>query len=169
MAHRDYLFYSLTNSVCSHCLTKVEAKIIFKNNNVYLVKHCLEHGHQEVLIADDIDYYKQCLEFIKPGDMPLKFNTPIKYGCPYDCGLCPDHEQHSCLTLIEITDKCNLSCPICYADSGIDEFSLQTNLQRKHRSLAQINQMLDAIVINEGEPQIVQISGGEPTLHPQFF
>ncbi|WP_449417384.1 radical SAM protein [Phormidium nigroviride] len=169
MPTRPYLFYALTNSVCSKCLTKVEAKIIFRDDCVYLVKHCLIHGQEEVLIADDIDYYKLTQEFIKPGDMPLKFNTPIKYGCPYDCGLCPDHEQHSCLTLIELTDKCNLSCPICYADSGIEEISPHSNQSRSHRSLAQIEMMLDAVVANEGEPQIVQLSGGEPTLHPEFF
>jgi uncharacterized radical SAM superfamily Fe-S cluster-containing enzyme len=148
---------------------KVEAKIIFRDDCVYLVKHCPTHGHEEVLIADDIDYYKQSLEFIKPGDMPLKFNTPIKYGCPYDCGLCPDHEQHSCLTLIEVTDRCNLSCPICYADSGTEEIFSNGNQLRRHRSLEQIEMMMDAVVANEGEPQIVQISGGEPTIHPEFF
>lgn len=168
MPTRNYLFYALTNSVCSHCLIKIEAKIIFKDNKVYLVKHCPTHGHQEVLIADDIEYYKQCQEFIKPGDMPLKFNTPIKYGCPYDCGLCPDHEQHSCLTLIEVSDRCNLSCPICYADSGIEEISTN-NIPRRDRTLAEIEQMLDAVVANEGEPQIIQLSGGEPTIHPEFF
>jgi hypothetical protein len=168
MPTRPYLFYGLTNSICSKCLVKVEAKIIFRDNCVYLIKHCAEHGWEEVLIADDIEYYQKCQEFIKPGDLPLKFNTPIKYGCPYDCGLCPDHEQHSCLTLIEVTDKCNLSCPICYADSGVAEFS-HNNQARHHRSLEQIEKMLDAIVANEGEPQIVQISGGEPTIHPQFF
>jgi 7,8-dihydro-6-hydroxymethylpterin dimethyltransferase len=169
MPTRPYLFYALTNSVCSQCLVKVEAKILFKNDCVYLSKHCPTHGHEEVLIADDIDYYKQSLEFIKPGDMPLKFNTPIKYGCPYDCGLCPDHEQHSCLTLIEVTDRCNLSCPICYADSGTEEVFSNVNQPRRHRSLQQIEAMMDAIVANEGEPQIVQISGGEPTIHPEFF
>lgn len=169
MPNRPYLFHSLTNSVCSQCLTKVEAKIIFQNDCVYLVKHCPKHGREEVLIADDIEYYKQSLEFIKPGDLPLKFNTPIKYGCPYDCGLCPDHEQHSCLTLIEVTDRCNLDCPICYADSGIDAVSSHSNKPRKHRSLEQIEMMLDAVVANEGEPQIVQLSGGEPTIHPEFF
>lgn len=166
MPTRPYLFYALTNSVCSQCLVKVEAKIIFRDDCVYLVKHCPTHGHEEVLIADDIEYYKQSLSFIKPGDMPLKFNTPIKYGCPYDCGLCPDHEQHSCLTLIEVTDRCNLSCPICYADSGIEEISTNGNQARRHRSLEQIEMMMDAVVANEGEPQIVQISGGEPTIHP---
>jgi hypothetical protein len=149
-------------------LVKVEAKIIFRDDCVYLSKHCPTHGHEQVLIADDIDYYKQSLEFIKPGDMPLKFNTPIKYGCPYDCGLCPDHEQHSCLTLIEVTDRCNLSCPICYADSGAEDIS-SAHQPRLHRSLEQIEMMIDAVVANEGEPQIVQISGGEPTIHPEFF
>ena len=48
----------------------------------------------------------------------MVYNTPVKYGCPYDCGLCPDHEQHSCLTLVEICDACNLTCPVCYAGSG---------------------------------------------------
>lgn len=169
MPQRPYLFYALTNSLCPECLQKVEAKIIFRDDKVYLVKHCSTHGHQEVLIADDVDYYKKSLEFIKPGDMPLRFNTPIKYGCPYDCGLCPDHEQHSCLTLIEVTDQCNLSCPICYADSGVEEVSPHSQQTRRHRSLSQIEAMLDAVVANEGEPQIIQISGGEPTIHPEFF
>lgn len=169
MPTRPYLFYALTNSICSQCLVKVEAKIIFRDDRVYLIKHCLKHGQEEVLIADDINYYKQCQEFIKPGDMPRQFNTPIKYGCPYDCGLCPDHEQHSCLTLIEVSDRCNLSCPICYADSGTEEVSANSHQVRRHRSLAEIEQMLDAVVANEGEPDIVQISGGEPTIHPEFF
>jgi 7,8-dihydro-6-hydroxymethylpterin dimethyltransferase len=167
MPTRPYLFYALTNSVCSTCLNKLEAKIIFRDDQVFLIKHCLIHGREEVLIADDVEYYKKCNAFIKPADMPLKFNTPIKYGCPYDCGLCPDHEQHSCLTLIEVTDQCNLACPICYADSGAEH---QTgHAPRLHRSLAQIAQMVDAIVANEGTAQVVQISGGEPTVHPEFF
>lgn len=168
MPTRPYLFYALTNSVCSKCLAKTEAKIIFRDGSVYLVKHCSFHGREEVLIADDIEYYKHCEEFIKPGDMPRRFNTAIERGCPYDCGLCPDHEQHSCLTLVEITDRCNLSCPICYADSGAEEFSSK-DLQRRHRSIEQIEHMIENVVANEGEPDIVQISGGEPTIHPEFF
>jgi uncharacterized radical SAM superfamily Fe-S cluster-containing enzyme len=93
--------------------------------------------------------------------MPARYNTPVKYGCPYDCGLCPDHEQHSCLSLLEICDACNLTCPICYAGSGTH--------RTEYRSLEQVERMLDAIVSNELQPDIVQVSGGEPTLHPQFF
>lgn len=158
---RPYLFYELTNSVCSQCLKKVEAKIVFQNDNVYLLKNCLEHGREKVLVSTDVDYYKRCRDFLKPGQLPLRFNTTTEFGCPYDCGLCPDHEQHSCLTLIEITERCNIECPICYADS--------TPKSGKHRSLSEIEFQLDELVKNEGKPDVVQLSGGEPTIHPQFW
>ncbi|AZB44269.1 radical SAM protein [Bacillus sp. FJAT-42376] len=161
MPNRPYLFYDLTNSICSTCLRKVEAKVIIQDEKVYLVKHCMKHGREKVLISTDVEYYKKCREFIKPSEMPYRWNTPIKYGCPYDCGLCPDHEQHSCLTVLEVTERCNLKCPICYAESGPDK--------GRFRSMEEIEFMLDAIIKNEREPDIVQISGGEPTIHPQFF
>src|SRR5580704_9462519 len=161
MPDRPYLFYELTNSLCAKCLRKVEAKVLIQDDNVYLQKWCPEHKLQRVLISTDADYYKLSRQTLKPGQMPLKFNTPIKYGCPYDCGLCPDHEQHSCLTLLEITDQCNLTCPVCYSESSPKRTT--------HRSMEQIEFMLDSIVANEAEPDVVQISGGEPTIHPQFF
>jgi uncharacterized radical SAM superfamily Fe-S cluster-containing enzyme len=159
---RPYLFYDVAISICSTCYRKVEGKIIFQEDKVFLTKRCPQHGAEKVLVADDIDYYRRSREvFIKPPEMPVVYNTPVKWGCPYDCGLCTDHEQHSCLSLIEISDYCNLQCPICYAESGPH--------RQQHRSLKQIETMLDAVVRNEGEPDVVQISGGEPTLHPDFF
>ncbi len=162
MPDRPYLFYELTNSLCSTCLRKVEAKVIIEDDHVYLHKWCPEHRFERVLISTDAEYYKLCRNFLKPGQMPLKFNTPIKYGCPYDCGLCPDHEQHSCLTLIEVTDGCNLTCPVCYSESSPQRVA-------SHRSIEQIEFMMDCCVRNEGQPDVVQISGGEPTIHPRFF
>lgn len=159
---RPYLYYDIAISICSTCYRKVEGKIVFEDGKVLLLKRCPQHGAERVLIADDVDYYRRCREvFIKPPEMPYRYNTPVKWGCPYDCGLCTDHEQHSCLTLIEICDYCNLQCPICYADSG--------PARQQFRSLAQIEAMLDAVVRNERQPDVVQISGGEPTLHPDFF
>lgn len=61
---------------------------------------------------------RRCKDFIKPGDRPLQFRQRTEFGWPYDCGLCPDHEQHSCLALIEITEHCNLTCPVCFAESA---------------------------------------------------
>jgi len=70
------------NSVCSTCLRKVEAKVLIQGNNVYLQKYCPQHKLQRVLISTDAEYYKLQRRFIKPAQMPLKFNTPIRYGLP---------------------------------------------------------------------------------------
>lgn len=159
---RPYLFYDTTQSVCSTCLHPVEAKILFKDEHVYMDKWCPVHGIERVLMSDDVEYYRMCREvFVKQPEMPQLFNTSMQYGCPYDCGLCPDHMQHSCLSIVEVTDVCNLNCPVCYAESGTHRL--------EHKPLTDIEKMFDAIVANEGEPDVVQISGGEPTIHPDFW
>jgi len=116
---------------------------------------------QKTLISDDIHYWRQQKLWIKPGDRPLVAQTRTEAGCPFDCGLCPDHEQHSCLAIIEINQACNLACPVCFADA--------TDIHGTHRPLTEIERMLDALVRSEGEADLLQLSGGEPTLHPDFF
>ena len=160
--NRPYHFYDTTTGLCQACLKPVEAKIIFKDNRVYMDKWCPNHGSERVLISDDAAYYRLGREvFVKKPEMPQRFNTEMRYGCPYDCGLCPDHMQHSCLSIVEINRACNLNCPVCFADSGTH--------RSEHYSLAEVEKMLDAVVANEGEPDVVQLSGGEPTIHPEFF
>jgi 7,8-dihydro-6-hydroxymethylpterin dimethyltransferase len=161
MPNRPYTYYDFTLSICSTCLRRVDAKIVFENDNVFMLKNCKEHGFEKVLIATDIEYYKNILNYNKPSETPLHFTTKTHYGCPYDCGLCQDHEQHSCLTVIEITDRCNLACPTCYAMSSPH--------YGRHRTVEEVEKMLDIIVAAEGSPDVVQISGGEPTVHPDFF
>ncbi|MBL3657867.1 radical SAM protein [Fulvivirga sediminis] len=161
MPVRKYTYYDFTLSLCPECLKRIDAKIVFEDGNVFMLKRCPEHGNSKVLIADDIEYYKNIRNYNKPSEMPYQFNTKTHYGCPYDCGLCPDHEQHSCLTVVEITDRCNLSCPTCYAGSS--------PTYGRHRTLDEVKAMLDAVVRNEKEPDVIQLSGGEPTIHPQFF
>jgi len=161
MPERPYTYYDFTLSICSTCLQRVDAKIVFEAGNVFMLKNCPQHGFEKVLIATDIEYYKNIRNYNKPSETPLQFNTQTHYGCPYDCGLCQDHEQHSCLTVIEITDRCNLSCPTCYAMSSPH--------YGRHRTVEEVAKMFDIIVANEGEPDVVQISGGEPTIHPDFF
>ena len=157
----NYVFYGQTTSLCEACLTPVPAKILIYGQDVYYQKRCREHGVQKTLISNDADYYKSTKAYLKPGDRPLALQSKTEYGCPLDCGLCADHEQHSCLALIEINQECNLNCPVCFAESG-------TNVTGS-RTLAEIETMLDTLVESEGEPDLLQISGGEPTIHPQFF
>jgi hypothetical protein len=162
MSHtRDYIYYDHTLSLCNECLKQISAKIIFQDEKVFMTKNCPEHGWQKSLIATDIEYYKQIRNYNKASEYPKKPHTETIHGCPFDCGICPDHEQHSCLTLIEVTDRCNLTCPTCYASSS--------PTHGRHRTLEEIEYMLDVVVASEGKPDVVQISGGEPTIHPQFF
>jgi len=100
---RDYLFYDTAVSICTTCYRRVDAKIVFEDDCVWMLKRCPQHGFERVLIADDVDYYRRCREvFVKKPEMPAHYNTSVKYGCPYDCGLCPEHEQHSCLAILEM-------------------------------------------------------------------
>lgn len=161
MPERPYTYFDFTLSLCSQCLKRIDTKIVFEDEKVFMLKNCPSHGREKVLIATDVDYYRNIRNYAKRSEMPKRFNTATHYGCPYDCGLCTDHEQHSCLTVIEVTDRCNLTCPTCYAMSSPH--------YGRHRTLEEIEKMLDTIVRNEGEPDVVQISGGEPTVHPQFF
>jgi uncharacterized radical SAM superfamily Fe-S cluster-containing enzyme len=158
---RPYIFLGQTTSLCETCLSLVPAKILEEGEAVYYLKRCAEHGVQKTLVSTEAAYWKRCRDFLKPGDVPLKFHTRIDKGCPYDCGLCPDHEQHSCLALIEVNEHCNLTCPICFASSS--------PAKTGQRSLAEIEAMLDLLVESEGQPDLLQISGGEPTLHPQIL
>ena len=140
-----YLFLGQTTSLCEICLALVPAKVIGEEGAVFYLKRCREHGVQKTLIADDIAYWKSQRDWLKPGDRPLSVATRTDHGCPYDCGLCPDHEQHSCLAIVEINEACNLSCPVCFADSSVK--------REAHRPLAEIERMLDVIVRAEGEPR----------------
>jgi uncharacterized radical SAM superfamily Fe-S cluster-containing enzyme len=156
-----YLFLGQTTSLCETCLALVPAKVVAEGRDVFYLKRCKAHGVQKTLISDDVAYWKAQKDWLKPGDRPLRAQTRTDHGCPYDCGLCPDHEQHSCLAIIEVNEACNLTCPVCFAGSSTASDS--------HRPLAEIEAMLDTLVASEGEPDLVQVSGGEPTLHPQFF
>lgn len=157
----SHLFLGQTTSLCPECLAPVPAKILAEDGCVYFQKRCRVHGPSRVLVSTDAAYWRLCQDFIKPGDRPLVRQTRTEWGCPYDCGLCPDHEQHSCLALIDVNEACNLACPVCFSDS-----SPARGLQRP---LAEIERMMDALVAGEGEPDLLQISGGEPTIHPEIL
>jgi uncharacterized radical SAM superfamily Fe-S cluster-containing enzyme len=142
-------------------LRLVPTKVLIEEGCVWYLKRCREHGVQKTKISDDVAYWQSQKMWLKPGDRPLAPQTRTEHGCPFDCGLCPDHEQHSCLAILEINQACNLACPVCFANA--------TDVHGSHLPLATIEGMLDTLVASEGEPDLVQLSGGEPTIHPQFF
>ena len=159
---RDEVFVEYTKSICPVCKVVVDAQVNVRDDKVYLRKRCREHGEFEALVYGDARMYFDSVRFNKPGTIPLEFQTEVVDGCPLDCGLCPEHKQHACLGIIEVNTNCNLDCPICFADSGHqpDGYSL---------SLEQVDRMLDVFVASEGEAEVIMLSGGEPTIHPQIL
>jgi uncharacterized radical SAM superfamily Fe-S cluster-containing enzyme len=136
----------------------LDAKVLLRNNKVFMRKRCPEHGEFEALIYGDAELYATSARFNKPGTVPLEFHSQIQHGCPYDCGLCPDHQQHTCLGIIEVNSACNMECPLCFANAGAG-FNL---------TLEEVEEILDSLVAAEGSPEVVQFSGGEPSIHPQI-
>lgn len=159
VTHRDYTFLGLTQSLCPECRQVVPAKIITRGKRVYFRKTCPTHGSREDFVCSDASRY-DLVETSLPAKLPAQTFADPQQGCPYDCGLCSEHEQHTCIGVVEITDGCNLTCPMCYAASAPG---------KQHRSLEEIQAAIDRLVEAEGHAEVVQLSGGEPTLHPQLL
>ncbi len=155
----DFVFYELTRSICPDCRKVIDAQVILRDNKVFMRKRCPQCGPFEALVYGDAAAYVSLSKYNKPGTIPLARGTEIRDGCPYDCGLCPDHQQHTCLGIIEVNSNCNMDCPLCFSEAR-PGFSL---------TLEEVEQMLDDLVRTEGNPEVVQFSGGEPTIHPQII
>ena len=159
IALRDYTFLGATQSLCPECLTLVPAKIVERDGRVYFRKRCPQHGPREDFVCSDVTWWDRT-DYSLPGKMPNEFGVEPNLGCPFDCGLCTEHEQHTCIGLLEITSSCNLECPMCFASSGPGG---------KHLSFEECRRAIDRLVAVEGRPEILQLSGGEPTIHPEFL
>ncbi len=155
----DYIFWELTRSICPECRQVIDAHLLLRDNKVYMRKRCPEHGQFEALVYGDAQAYVEAAKYNKPGTIPIQYSTKIEHGCPHDCGLCPDHQQHVCVGIIEINSACNMDCPLCFADAG-HGFNL---------SLEDVEDILDHYVATEGMAEVVQFSGGEPTIHPDLI
>lgn len=155
----DEILAGLSQSVCPDCLAVVDCQIIFRDNQVVMRKHCGAHGLFETTVYADVKDYIKADRYNKPGAKPLRYGRTVSEGCPLDCGICEAHEQHTCVGVVEITDRCNLECPVCFAGSD-GKFELP---------LANVKKMIDTFVESEREPEVLQISGGEPTLHADIF
>ncbi|MDR1050592.1 MAG: radical SAM protein [Deltaproteobacteria bacterium] len=151
-------FYSQTTSWCPECRQKVPARIVSADSRVWLEKVCGRHGVDRVLVSEDVPGYERRLAHTRPGLAPLSRFNPGFAGCPESCGLCPEHRQHTCLPVAEITSRCDLGCPVCLKTDG-DVYEMTPGEFR--RALSRLREY-------EGEVMLLNLSGGEPTLHPEF-
>ncbi|MGE5251507.1 MAG: radical SAM protein [Bacteroidota bacterium] len=161
---RKEIVWEQTKSICPQCRILVDARILLRNGKVFIRRVCPEHGQFEALFFGDAELYVKIAPYNKPGTLPLRFSTEVRNGCPHDCGLCPDHQQHACMAIIEVNQACNLDCPLCFADAGTRY--AQTGFELTYE---QVELMIDSYRASEGTPEVLQLSGGEPSLHPRII
>jgi uncharacterized radical SAM superfamily Fe-S cluster-containing enzyme len=148
-------------SICPECLRTIEGEVFSTPDGVIMRKNCPEHGAFECVVGSDLEAYQRIRQSPRGIRLPAQTATLQAKGCPDDCGLCPAHEEHTCLAIIEITSRCDLPCPVCLADARAAGTDITS---------AQLAFALDKLVRAEGggHPPI-QFAGGEPTLHPELI
>ena len=146
--------FGRTKSVCPVCLRVLEAQKTVGEHGIYLNKTCPEHGAFSALIWEgSIKEYFMWNGESSVIDPPVNGKEPQR-GCPNDCGLCSAHLRKGCCMLLELTRRCNLECPVCYASAGKcgDDPNIE-DIERQYDFL-----------MAHGGPFNIQLSGGEPTL-----
>ena len=157
-----HVYYSMTKSLCGTCKRSVDAKILFRDDRVWFHKFCPEHGHQECCVASSVEWYLDALSFVAPNTPPRRISTQVsEQGCPFDCGACPSHQQKVYLPVVPITSSCNLECPICY--------TINKNNGAHFTSTDEMATILRHLAEDHDELDIINFTGGEPTLHPQLL
>jgi uncharacterized radical SAM superfamily Fe-S cluster-containing enzyme len=152
-------FLKQTTSTCPKCLKLLVCDVVIRDGKVFFVKNCPDCGPSQAMASENADYYVDAYRFSAAGTEPHLFTNEVKGGCPTDCGTCNDHEQHTCLPIVEITDYCNLECPVCIVN----------NQYANHMSLEDFGRVIDRLIAAEGFCESVALSGGEPTSHPQIL
>ncbi|MDY0264522.1 MAG: radical SAM protein [Sulfurospirillum cavolei] len=143
-----------TQSLCPICLRSVEAFIVQEDDKAFMLKTCLEHGAFETIVWRG---KTPMHEWVRTKERAFINHpiTPIEKGCPFDCGLCSAHRQHTCTALIEVTKRCNLKCRFCFADA--------LDAPNEDPSLEQLRFQFESIFKVSGACNI-QLSGGEPSV-----
>ena len=109
---------SVTESVCPVCLERIPAERIAEDDAVFLRKTCPQHGLFKTVIWRGLASYRAWGGEPRMPSTPPVCGAKIAKGCPFDCGLCPDHRQHTCCVVLDVTQRCNLNCPVCFASAG---------------------------------------------------
>ncbi len=152
-----------TSSLCPECKKLITARIFAENGKVMIEKTCNEHGYFKDVYWSDVELYLKAEKFAYDGFCVSNPKIKARKECPYECGLCDLHLSHTVLANIDLTNRCNLACPICFASAATAGYVYEPSYE-------QVVKMLKLLRNNKPVPcPSVQFAGGEPTLHPQFF
>jgi uncharacterized radical SAM superfamily Fe-S cluster-containing enzyme len=152
-----------TKSICPECLKVLDATIFEDDGKVYIKKDCPEHGFFQELYWSDYDQYVRAEKLRYDGDGLNNPRTKTVNGCPYDCGICPEHKSHTALAIIDVTNRCNLTCPVCFANAAAAGYVYEPTKE-------EVTGMLENLRANDPVPATaLQFSGGEPTIRKDLI
>lgn len=151
--------YEWVTTLCPECLKTIPGLVRESKAGIVMEKACPDHGHFQSIICSDLSTYIRLRETPRKVTKPSHPISRINKGCPNDCGLCPAHDQHTCLAILEIVSNCDLQCPVCLADAPLMGRSIEIPV---------LKSALRSLVSCEGDVTPLQIGGGEPTLHPHL-
>ena len=158
---RPYTYLGTVQGMCRECRALVPARVFEENGAVYQERLCPSCGSARARLADNVEWYLaraattvQCKPSLLPG-------TPVRAGCPKDCGPCAAHANACHLPVFSVTNACNMNCPICFTYNRAD--------QKYFMSRDELRSLLDKLLARVGPLDLINITGGEPTLHPDIL
>jgi len=150
----------ITQSTCKVCRRIVPAKVVTPDGlHVYYHKFCPVDGISQNRVHGDLATYLATQRYVKPAWIPEELSGQSDKPCPHGCGFCDRHEQHLCMPIVEITFRCDLACPVCIADAG----------QEWDMTVEEFRTLADRLIRAERQIDVLNLSGGEPLLHPQLL
>jgi hypothetical protein len=149
-----------TGSLCPVCLRRIAAERVLEDNVVYLCKSCPEHGPFKTVIWRGLPSYQSWGEAAGRLSAPPPACSAAAAGqCPFNCALCAGHLQHAGAVELEVTERCNLTCPVCCSAAGANPTLNPT----PDPSLSQIDAWCRTLLAS-GRAFGIHLTGGEPTV-----
>ena len=161
LEERDYTYFTTVRGMCRRCRQVVPARVFFRQGQVWQQGLCPTCENAPALIAADKDWYLSSVLKQMPDRSPLAGCHPPVRGCPHDCGPCAFHASPCQLPVLSITNACQLRCPICFTYNRADRLY--------HMPVDEMRRTVDWIIESSGSVDLINITGGEPTLHPQIL
>jgi hypothetical protein len=151
-------------TLCPECSSIIIGRHFVRDGQVWTEKTCPEHGYFCDRISSDVQLYSKALwwSFEEHAGQQYPQITGAKH-CPSDCGLCNQHLSSPCLAQIDLTNRCNMKCPICFANANAQGFTWEPDYDEIVRQMRVLREMKPT------SATAIQFTGGEPTIHPDFL
>lgn len=161
LEEKVYTYFGTVRGMCRKCREVGPAKVYFRDGKVWQESLCPKCVNEPALIAGDMKWYLDSVLKAMPDNAPLTAAKPQKHGCPHDCGPCTWHASNCQLPVISITNACNLRCPICFTYNRSDK--------TYYMPVEEMTRTVDWIIESSKQVDLINITGGEPSLHPQIL